>query len=222
MGVKVRSGATRTIRRAPCCAIHTDPSGASAIPFDPTKASGGAFDAPPEFSISRITLPSGVTDRTTLPCTSLNQSVPSGRQSGPSVNLKPPATFSIAADGATRVSNARSSRSIVPTPAGADALVATAAGGAAVVPVLPLLQPVAMKPANASAEPCRLRYTVTPRRRGRPGSPWSWSSSFRPAATRAGGPRKRSTADAAPRFRTPVRSGSCARGERCPGSPPGA
>ena len=63
-----------------------------------------------------FTLPSGVTERTTLPCTSLNQSVPSGRQSGPSVNLKPPATFSIAAARATSASSAGSIRSILPTP----------------------------------------------------------------------------------------------------------
>ena len=46
------------------------------MPLGPMNAPGGAVDAPPAFSMSTVTLPSGVTERTTLPCTSLNQSVP--------------------------------------------------------------------------------------------------------------------------------------------------
>ena len=65
----------RTIRRSPCCATHTDPSGASAMPLGPMNEPAGAVDTPPAFSISTVTLPSGVSDRTTLPGTSLNQSV---------------------------------------------------------------------------------------------------------------------------------------------------
>src|SRR6476620_7993171 len=86
---------------------------------------------PPAFGMSTVTLPSGVTDRTTLPCTSLNQSVPSGRHSGPSVNLKPPATFSMVAPGATSASSAGSSLSTAPAPGlAAGAVVAGGAAGA--------------------------------------------------------------------------------------------
>src|SRR6188768_4049086 len=88
--------------------------------------------------MSTVTLPSGVTERTTLPCTSLNQSVPSGLHSGPSVNLKPPATFSIPAAGATSASNAGSSRSIVPTAVVAAGAVAAAGGGADAAGLCPL------------------------------------------------------------------------------------
>src|ERR1051326_3244221 len=95
------------------------------MPFDPMKASGGAFDTPPAFSTTTLTWPAGVTERTTLPCTSLNQSVPSGRQSGPSVNLKPPATFSMTVPGATSASSDGSRRSIFPVPPGAIASRAT-------------------------------------------------------------------------------------------------
>jgi hypothetical protein len=45
------------------------------MPFGPMNEPAGAVDTPPAFSISSVTVPCGVTDRTTLPGTSLNQSV---------------------------------------------------------------------------------------------------------------------------------------------------
>ena len=53
-----------------------------------------------------MTLPSGVHCRVTLPITSLNQSAPNGRQTGPSMNENPPASFSICDAGGTSASNA--------------------------------------------------------------------------------------------------------------------
>src|SRR5207248_5828977 len=121
---------------------------ASAMPFDPTKDPGGAVDTPPAFSISTVTLPSGVTDRTTFPTTSLNQSVPSGLHSGPSVNLKPPATFSMAAPGATMASRDGSSRSMVPTVFFGAGAGAAETGGGAEAAGLCALHPADSRPAR--------------------------------------------------------------------------
>ena len=109
--------------------------------------------------MSTVTLPSGVTERTTLPCTSLNQSVPSGRHSGPSVNLKPPGD--LLDDGARR--DERVERRIEPfdragSPPADWRPSRAAAGGAGTCPP----QPDAIRPASASTNPLsfqRHRYT---------------------------------------------------------------
>src|SRR6476620_6165117 len=117
------------------------------MPFDPTKDPGGAVETPPAFSISTVTLPSGVTDRTTLPTTSLNHSVPSGLHNGPSVNLKPSATFSMTAPGAISESREGSSRSIFPTAAATAAAGVAAAGAGAGVAGVCVLHPDVRRPA---------------------------------------------------------------------------
>ena len=79
--------------------------------YDPA----GAVECPAAWSISTSTRPSGVTARSTFPTTSLNQSrFSEGRHSGPSVNWKPPATFSTVAPAGTRASSPGSSRTIAP------------------------------------------------------------------------------------------------------------
>src|SRR6187401_90292 len=110
--------------------------------------------------MSTVTLPSGVTERTTLPCTSLNQSVPSGLHSGPSVNLKPPATFSMTAAGATSASNAGSSRSIRPTAVVAAGAVATAGGGADAAGLSPLHPAADTSPATITGQLLRFKPTL--------------------------------------------------------------
>src|SRR5438046_653395 len=57
------------------------------MPLEPTKAPSGAVDTPPDFSMSTVTLPSGVTERMTLPTTSLNQTVPSGFHRRPDARM---------------------------------------------------------------------------------------------------------------------------------------
>src|SRR6185295_14838561 len=120
------------------------------MPFDPTKDPGGAVETPPAFSISTVTLPSGVTDRTTLPTTSLNHSVPSGLHNGPSVNLKPSATFSMTAPGAMSESREGSSRSIFPTAAAGAGAGVAAAGGGVDGAGFGALHPAVSRPARAS------------------------------------------------------------------------
>ena len=139
---------------------HRSIVGAWAMPLGPMKESGGAVDVPPAFSMSTVTLPSGVTERTTLPCTSLNQSVPSGRHSGPSVNLKPPATFSMTAAGATSASNAGSSRVIAPTAVVAAGAVAAAGGGADAAWLCPLHPVADSSPATIAHQLLRFRATL--------------------------------------------------------------
>src|ERR1035437_5564500 len=77
--------------------------------------------------MSTFTSPEGVTERSTLPGTSLNQRTPSGLHTGPSVNMNPVATFSMLASLGTRASNAGSSRIIFPM----DGVSLTGAGGGA-------------------------------------------------------------------------------------------
>src|SRR6187431_797354 len=111
--------------------------------------------------MSTVTLPSGVTERTTLPCTSLNQSVPSGLHSGPSVNLKPPATFSIPAAGATSASSAGSSRSILPTVfVVAGAVVPAAGGGTDAAGPCPLHPAAVTRPAKTHDHMLRFKATL--------------------------------------------------------------
>ena len=89
------------------------------IPFGPMNAPAGAPvpSNPPGRRISMT--PLGDHCRTTLPCTSLNQRWPAGNQSGPSVNWKPPASFSIVADSGMSAFTAASFRTIVPADGGA-------------------------------------------------------------------------------------------------------
>src|SRR5437016_14368637 len=104
------------------------------MPFGPINEPGDALLSPPAFWMSTVTCPAGVTDRSTLPVTSLNHTTPSGRHSGPSVNSNPPATFSITASFGTSDSKAGSRRTMLPTP-GAAAAGPGGEGGAVEQPV---------------------------------------------------------------------------------------
>src|SRR6266550_3907959 len=106
------------MRRPECWQISAAPSLSLISPFGPTNEPGGASVRPPAFSIRTLTDPSGDHWRTTFPTTSLNQSTPSVRHTGPSVNWNPPASFSILASFGTRASSAGSTRRMLPAAGG--------------------------------------------------------------------------------------------------------